>query len=315
MEKQPVNIDEAFITSSTNHRFFTISYLPAHGEPKGIVQIIPGMAEHSGRYRDFALFLAANGYGVYACDHPGQGQTAGSPELTGIADSNRGWQIMLENVRALYTNIRKTHTETPIFLFGHSMGSVIARHYTALYPVYIQGLILSGSFTMPSWQLTLLLAFIRLKILFQGSNKKSRWLNRLFYHNFNRHFKDAPTLFEWISSDRDETDSYVADPYCGFFNANGFYKNLLKGIMATKRAEELITYRKTLPILIMSGKEDPVGHFGKDAVKLHKNYYEQRFQNLSLKIFQGRHELLHEQNKDIVYQYLLNWLNESMEIK
>ncbi len=312
---QPVREDSFFLSSSTNQRFYVQSILPEKNKTKGIVVIIPGMAEHAGRYRDFACFLTKNGFGVYACDHPGQGQTAGSPDRTGFIEGHRGWQIMLENVRALYTFIRKNRPEIPVFVFGHSMGSILARHFTALYPVYIQGLVLSGSFMMGALPLTLALTLIRLKILFEGSKKKSRCFNKLFYWNFNRHFKARPTLFEWISSSRKEVDQYVSDPFCGFEYSNGFYRHLLKGIAATKRAEHLLTYRKSLPVLIMSGKEDPVGRFGKDAVKLHKKYFDQNFQNLSLKIFSGRHELLHEQNKEAVYDYLLEWFEDSLGVK
>ncbi len=315
MEMQMLIEDAFYLNSSTNQRFYVQSILPAGKKTKGIVIIIPGMAEHTGRYRNFACFLAKNGFGVYSCDHPGQGQTAGSPEKTGFIESHRGWQIMLENVRALYTSIRKTQPQLPVFVFGHSMGSILARHFTALYPVYIQGLVLSGSFMMPSLPLALALTFIRLKILFEGSKKKSNWFNKMFYWNFNRHFKKQPTLFEWISSDRKEVDDYVADPFCGFEYSNGFYRYLLKGIAATKRAEHLLTYRKSLPVLIMSGQEDPVGRFGKDTVKLHKKYFDQNFQNLSLKIFPGRHELLHEKNKETVYAYLLEWFEESLGVK
>ena len=37
--------------------------------PKGVVQILHGMAEHGGRYADFAAFLNKNGFIVYADDH------------------------------------------------------------------------------------------------------------------------------------------------------------------------------------------------------------------------------------------------------
>lgn len=315
MEQRPVNEHTFYLSSSTHFRFFVRHISPVGGETKGIVLIIPGMAEHTGRYNDFANFLVMHAYAVYSLDHPGQGQTAGSVQETGHIDKKRGWQIMLENVRALYTSIRKSQPELPVFVFGHSMGSILARHFTALYPVYIQGLILSGSFMMPSFPLALLLNMMRLKILFEGSGKKSTWFNKLFYWNFNRHFHPRPTRFEWISSDRNEADAYAGDPYCGFFYSNGFYRNLLKGIAATKNAEKLLTYRKSLPVLIMSGNEDPVGRSGKDAVKLHKEFFKQNYQNLSLKIFPGRHELLHEKNKEAVFHYILQWLDESMEIK
>ena len=306
---------EFFLNSSTKNSFFVRSYMPAGRPLRGIVQIITGMAEHTGRYHEFAVFLAENGFGVFTCDHPGQGQTAGSADQTGIIASRRGWQIMLENVRALYNHIRKNQPETPVFVFGHSMGSILARHFSALYPIYIQGLVLSGTFMMPSGQLALSIGFIRILIALQGSGKKNPWFNRLFYGNFNRHFKHKPSRFEWISSDRKEVDAYVADPYCGFDYTNGFFLHLLKGIAQTKRAENLLTYRKTLPVLILSGRDDPVGKFGKDPVKIHKEFYKQHFQNLSLKIFPGRHELLHETNKANVYHYMLDWLTKSLEIR
>jgi len=315
MTSQPVMKQSFYLNSPSDHRFHVTGYHHEQREAKGIVLIITGMAEHAGRYKEFSHYLAEHGYSVYIGDHPGQGKTAESPEKTGLIFRQRGWECMLENVRALYTHIRKEQPKIPIFIFGHSMGSLLARHFTALYPVYIQGLMLSGSFVMPKIPLALALNLVRLKVLIEGHDHKSQWFNKLFYWSFNRHFKPRPTLYEWISSMRHEVVSYQQDPYCGFFLSNGFFKEILKGIAATRKAESLITYRKTLPVLIMSGKEDPVGRFGKDAVKLHKNYYQQYFQNLSLKIFPGRHELLHEKHKEEVYDYLLNWLNESLTIK
>ncbi len=304
-----------YLSSSTRNRFYVKSYLPANNNPKGIVLIIPGMAEHIGRYRDFAHYLAENEYGVYTCDHPGQGKTVVSPDQAGQVFGRHAWQQMLENVRALYSNVRKNQPEIPVFLFGHSMGSVLARHFTAIYPVYLQGIILSGSFTPNALLINLALAFININILFEGSNKKSIWFNRLFYKNFNRHFKHRPTLFEWISSDRAEVDAYVKDPCCGINYSNGFYRNLFSGIAATRKAEKLLTYRKSLPLLILSGQDDPVGNFGKDAIKLHKEFYKQKFQNLYLKLFPGRHELLHEKNKEAIYLYLIEWLNKRHALK
>ncbi len=315
MTSQPVQEHSFYLNSPSDHRFHVSAYHQKQREAKGIVLIITGMAEHAGRYQAFSHHLADHGYSVYICDHPGQGKTAAGPEKTGVISRQRGWESMLENVRALYTHIRKEHPKIPIFIFGHSMGSLLARHFTAIYAVYIQGLILSGSFVMPKIPLALGLNLLRIKVLFEGHDHKSGWFNRLFYWSFNRHFKPRTTMYEWISSVRHEVISYKQDPYCGFYLSNGFFKAILKGISATRKAEFLITYRKTLPVLIMSGKEDPVGRFGKDAVKLHKNYFQQNFQNLSLKIFPGRHELLHEKNKEGVYDYLLNWLNESLTIR
>ncbi len=74
----------------------------------------------------------------------------------------------------------------------------------------------------------------------------------------------------------------------------------------------MLTYRKTLPVLLLSGHEDPVGNFGKDAVSIHKEFYRQHFQHLNMKVFPGRHELLHEKNKEEVFDYLLKWMQDNI---
>ncbi len=302
-----------FLNSSNNHTFGVTCTMP-EGQPLvGILQIIPGMAEHAGRYQDFANFLAENGYGVFCADHPGAGITAGDLDTLGVLPANRGWQIMLENIRALYTFIRKKYPASHVFLFGHSMGSILARHFMAVYPVYIQGLILSASFETPSALLKLARTIIRLTIIISGSRKKSKWFNKLFYMNLNRRFRSGPTLFEWISSQREEVDAYVNDPYCGYYYSLGFYKTMFRGITSMKKSQQNLKYRKTLPILSICGKDDPAGQFGKDLVRIHRHFYKQRFQNNTMKIFRGRHELLHDKKKDKVSAFLLKWMNNNLK--
>lgn len=301
-----------FLKSSSRRIFGVTSYLPAGVKPKAIIQIIPGMAEHAGRYKDLSLFFVENGYGVFIADHPGAGITAGKTKKTGIVPSIRGWEIMLENIRALYTHIRKEIPEAPVYIFGHSMGSILARHFTAVYPVYIQGLVLSGSFETPDIILNLAKLFTWSMIRIQGSRTRSKWFNRMFYKNLNRRFRKGPTNFQWISSIQEEVNEYVSDPFCGYDMSWGFYKSLFTGISAMKKAQQNLKYRKTLALLNICGKDDPVGNFGKDAIRIHRDYFRQRFQNNTVKIFPGRHELLHDLNKGRVYVYLLNWFEENL---
>jgi len=315
MEEQIIKEQTFFLSSSSQERFFVKSYMPATGKPKGILQIMHGMAEHHGRYGELAQYLAEKGYGVFINDHPGHGQTASSLDLLGYIDIQRGWDMMLENSRALYTHIRKNQPDVPLYLLGHSLGSILARHFMAVYPVYVQGLILSGTFDMPGTKLRALSLVVWLQALFLGPNKFSKWFNRFFFHNFNKYFKPRPTEFEWISSSREEVDKYVNDPYCGFDCSVAFYNNLAKGISAMKQAHHNLKYRKTLPLLIMGGQDDPVGNFGKDAMKIHREFYKQHFQNLKVKIFHGRHEMLHETDKEKVFAYLLKWMEDHLQTR
>ncbi|HAJ98716.1 MAG TPA: alpha/beta hydrolase, partial [Bacteroidales bacterium] len=88
-----------------------------------------------------------------------------------------------------------------------------------------------------------------------------------------------------------------------------------RGILAEKKLSTQLTYRKTLPILIFSGQDDPVGNFGKDPLAIHGEFFKQKFQNLTVKIFQGRHEMLHEKNKQKVFAYILNWMMNHLHVR
>lgn len=304
-----------YLESSNKFKFKAKSYFPQDQSPKAIVQIIHGMAEHMGRYHEFAAFLAGNGFAVYLHDHPGHGEDANEENRLGIVPSSRGWLMMLENTRALYTHIRKKKPEIPLFLMGHSMGSVLARHFLAVYPIYLKGLILSAPFETPYWLLRSSHLVIQLQSLFTGPTYRSKWFNNVFYNNFNRHYKNPPTRFEWISSDRAQVDEYANDPMCGFDLSNAFYSNLFRGIAAMKKSQQNLKYRKTLPVLVIGGQQDPVGKFGKVPIKVHQDFYKQKFQKLTVKVFKGRHELIHEVEKSQVFDYFINWMNECIAKK
>jgi alpha-beta hydrolase superfamily lysophospholipase len=311
-----VNNEQVFkLKNSFNESFFVRSYTPESGKPIGIVQVIHGMAEHGGRYSEFGNYLTKLGFGLYVADLPGHGQTAENSIQLGHISPNDGWEKMLDNTRTLYTHIRTNHSEVPVFMLGHSLGSILAKHITALYPLYVQGLILSGTFDVPVSKMRLLNIFLQFQSFFQGFETKSKWFNQMFFGGFNRHFNPRPTPYEWISSVREEVDQYANDPFCGFECSVGFFKSFGQGYIAMKKVSQNLTYRKTLPILIFCGQDDPVGNFGKDAIKIHSDFYKQRFQNLTIKVFNGRHELFHEKDKEKVFEYLLNWMLEYLHTR
>ncbi len=127
---------------------------------RGIVQIIHGMSEHIGRYDHFARFLAGLGYVVFGHDHIGHGKSASSANDLGCLPLQGGKDILVEDVLRVReaflkesglklssltasskksTETQSSHSELPLFLFGHSMGSYIARVIAARYPPEYSG--------------------------------------------------------------------------------------------------------------------------------------------------------------------------------
>src|ERR1051325_11062234 len=108
-------------------RIHVYRWLP-DGDPKAVLQIAHGAAEHAARYARVAAVLTAAGYAVYADDHRGHGKTAAEFGRYGIAGPD-GWNAMVLDVHLLSDEIRARHPGVPLILFGHSMGGMIAQDY------------------------------------------------------------------------------------------------------------------------------------------------------------------------------------------
>ncbi len=123
----------------------TLTVLPQLPEKaEGIVQLIHGMAEHKERYLHFMEFLAAHGYICIIHDHRGHGKSVKSSADLGYF-YGQGSDGLVEDTAAVTRYARSRWPNLPVFLIGHSMGSLIARAYTKKYDDQIERLILIGS--------------------------------------------------------------------------------------------------------------------------------------------------------------------------
>jgi len=293
---------------------FVTTFMPL-AQPIAIVQINHGLAEHSKRYFEFARYLCQKGYGIYVHDHPAHGQTAGSIENTGHLKWKNGWDSMLDVIHGINKSIRKAHPSVPVFILGHSMGSLMSRYYNATFPMYFKGMIVSGTNNPDPAKLKSSLIMVKAFKLFKKDTHKNRWLNDYFYKKFNNALKNTTTGFDWLTSNKEEVAKYMNDPFCGFRLSLGFYKNLLQGTLQMLKSEKQLRFRKNFSTLIISGKQDPVGNFGKEPVAMRQKYIEQGFFNTHIKLLEGRHELLNENEaiRLLTYETINNWMEEKLK--
>ena len=108
---------------------------------KGVVLITHGFGEHSGRYMNVVDTLVPEGYAVWGIDHRGHGKSGGKRNFL------KRFTDFLEDVKIFEEIARKTHLNLPFHLIGHSMGSLIANNYMALYADQskFKSLVLSGT--------------------------------------------------------------------------------------------------------------------------------------------------------------------------
>jgi alpha-beta hydrolase superfamily lysophospholipase len=206
------------------------AWLP-DGAPKALIHLIHGYAEHIDRYGNVVNELVPAGYAVFGNDHRGHGKSQGRRghvnSFQEFIDDER--QFALEAIKAQFP-------DSPYFVLGHSMGSLIAMNYVEQYPAGIKGLVLSGTGALPGKDIPKVLMVIT-KIL-------SKILPAI-------HVK-SPLPPDFISRDPDVVKAYVDDP-------------LVYDVITPRLAEQMQKYqaigagnarRITMPVLIQQGSRD-----------------------------------------------------------
>ena len=275
----------------------------APDEPRACVQIIHGMAEHIERYHDFAMFLAENGFLVYGMDLPGHGKSVGDGQPLGYFGDKDGWDNLIKDNKTMHDTVMKDHPSLACILFGHSMGSFLARTYAGRMGVDFDAFIFSGTAgANPALPIAKLLAKSAIK---KGKgNVANDSLNKLGFGAYNKQFKDPRTEFDWLSRDTANVDRYIEDPLCGFvFTSCAFY-DLFTGLGEVSN----LNWAKRVPnrpIFLLSGSNDPVGANGK-GVRQVNQWLLKSGHKVTMKLYpEGRHEMLNETNRKEVYSDIL----------
>ncbi len=281
--------------------------------PKAVVQIFHGMAEHSERYDSFAKYLNSKGLIVYADDHRGHGFSVKEGSVQGYIGED-GFNKIVEDEKEISDLIRKTHKDLPIYIFAHSFGSFLGQEYIIRHSDEIEGIILSGSCKQDGFDLKMARLLASIQSLFLKESSQAKLIDKLSFGAYNSKVKDKTSDFDWLSRDKKEVDKYIEDERCGFVSPINFYKHMFDGLSQLYKKEKLDKINKDLAILVLSGDEDPVGKYGKGVKRLHRQYVDLGIENSKIKLYkEGRHELLNEKNKEEVYEYLYNWLKEDLE--
>ena len=295
----------SFRSSDKAHDIAYYVVFPA-GEVKGVVQIAHGMAEYFERYNGFADFLADNGYVVCGEDHLGHGSSVSSEEDYGYFSPKEGWQNVVRDMYKLTKIMKKNYPEVPYFIFGHSMGSMLARAYVTKFGRAVDGAVFCGTSGGQGGAEGLLVALEAAKLI-KGERHKSKLFDKLAFGAYNNRIKERSSDFDWLSRDTANVAKYCSDRRCGFlFSLNGF-ENLAKVLWYVSSDKWYSTYPKTLPTYLIAGAEDPVGNYGKGVLKVF-NGLNLNDCNVEMKIYKdARHELLNELNRQEVFQDVLEF--------
>ena len=298
----------SFLSSDNKTRIHAISWMP-EGEIKGILQIAHGMVEYIDRYDSFARYLSEQGYYVVGHDHLGHGQSVQSKEYYGFFHETKGNECVIGDIHKLRKMTMKTYPDIPYFMMGHSMGSFLLRQYLSMYGEGLKGAIIMGTGDIPAPLLSAGKAVCRSLAVVKGWKYRSAFVNNMGIGGYNKKFEPSESTKDWVTSDDVIRAAYEKDPLCNFiFTVNGYY-HMFRGIEVLTKKETMEKIPKELPVLFISGGQDPVGEFGKSVARIYKKYTDAGMQDVEIKIYpEDRHEVLNERNRAEVYEDLYQWI-------
>ena len=299
-----------FPSSDGRHTCHGSCWQPARDLPRGVVQIVHGVAEHMGRYEWFARFLAGHGYAVCGADHLGHGRTGAEDGKFGYFGPRRGWELVTRDVRRLRLMAGDRFPGVPYFLLGHSMGSFLTRTYLCRYPGTVDGAILSGTGQESALLVGAGKALANLIAHIRGPEAVSPLVNELSLGSYNKQFRPNRTGADWISRDEKVVDAYLRDPWCTFTPTVGMFRDMLGGLQYIASPAALAQMDPDTPVYLFSGDRDPVGGNGAGVRKVYGYFEQQGTRELTTKLYPGgRHEMLNELNREEVYADVLAWLD------
>jgi len=302
-----------FPSANGINQIFSRLWLPK-GQPKAICQIIHGMSEHSGRYEEFAEFLNKKGLAVAAHDHIGHGCSVVKGQRYCFFGENDGWGCALADIGLAYDINREKWPHLPYFMLGHSMGSFLLRSYLLNDKAKgLSGVILSGSGSIGKIRRTVGDLLIILEKRRLGADGLSHILALVIQGGYNRRFKPTRTPADWLSSDPVMVDDYLADPLCRKLPTVGLYEDINRALDYLGKASNIRRMEQELPMLLLSGAEDPFGDCGRAVHKLYVQFQKAGCRDICLKLYPAcRHALLYEKNRLQVFEDIYLWLNNKI---
>lgn len=283
------------------------------GEPKAVVQIAHGIAEHIERYDAFMRFLAENGFVAVGNDHLGHGKSAATLEEIGIFDEHAGWDCVVHDMDRLRAMMKKDYPDLPYLFFGHSMGSFLTRTYLIWYPDNCDAAILSGTGHQSAALINAGYLAAEATVMAKGPRASGQALNDMAFGSYCKQIPHPRTPFDWLSRDRDTVDRYIADPMCGFVCKCSLYRDMMGGLRYLTAQKNINRMNKDMPVYFMSGAADPVGDYGKGVEKAYSAFCKAGLRDVTIRLYpEGRHEMLNETNREEVMQDILGWISSKL---
>ena len=288
-----------------------VLWLP-EARPKRILQIAHGMTEHIGRYETLAKALSEQGIAVAGYDLRGHGQNPGNSDVASFGEN--GWEASLEDMRLFYAHLSDRFPGVPHDMLGFSLGSFLLREYLGRWCEGVSRAIIMGTGHQSAPVLSVMMAIVKGQVRRGGFDNTTDLVRKLSFGTYNQKFKPNRTQSDWLCADKTRLDAYLADPLCRRDISSGLFWQLLGAMKRTGSRSACSAWNKNMPVLLISGQDDPVGDGGRGVRAVKKQLDAAGLKDVSLQMLPGaRHVLLDEHESgaaDEAVRLICDWLKE-----
>ncbi len=264
-------------------------------EPKCVLQIAHGMTEHIGRYAATAQELTGHGIAVAGFDLRGHGKNPGDADIASFGEG--GWEASIEDMHIFFGVLANRFPGLPHIMLGFSLGSFLLREYLGRYPENTAGAVIMGTGYQPGAVLGVMMSVVKGQIKKSGFDGTTDLVRQLSFGNYNRKFKPNRTIADWLCSDNAQLDAYLSDTLCRKSISSGLFWQLLGSMKLTGNKDAYRGWNKEMPVLLLSGRDDPVGDSGKGVMAVKQHMEKAGIRSVTMHLFAGaRHDLLHEES-------------------
>ena len=299
---------------SDNKSFSAVLWLPDE-EPKAVLQITHGMTEHIGRYESLAEQMTAHGIAVCGFDLRGHGKNGDDEEIASFGEN--GWKLSLKDMHSFFEEMKNRIPNVPYFMMGFSLGSFLLREYLSLYPDDMDGAAIIGTGHQPGWVISVIKTIIHGECKKAGFDNTTPLVKKLSFETYNQKFKPNETDSDWLCSDEDELYEYIRDAFCRKYISAGLFWQLLDSMKRTGKRKSASKWKKDMPVLLLSGENDPVGSNGKGIKTVYRQWKALKMTDVTMKLFpDARHDLFHEKangSAEEAIKTLLHWMKKDLD--
>ena len=285
-------------------------YLP-DGEVKSVLQLTHGMTEHMGRYKTTAEILTEKGIALAGFDLRGHGKNEGSRTCASFGEG--GWDRTLQDMHIFHEILCRRFVDIPQAMLGFSLGSFLLRDYLNSFDDKLWKAVIMGSGWQPGFVLTVLKKTVQGQINKFGFDNSSSLVNKLSLEAYNGKFRPNRTASDWLCSDEKELVAYIEDPLCRNEISGGLFWQMLDSMQRTGSSTAYNNWDKNMPVLLLSGADDPVGDMGRGVRKLKSEMEKAGVKSVSLQLLtSARHDVLHEEKsgaREKAIKLILEFLN------